>query len=99
MRKWGQAKPKYPVRLLNLQDESSRFGNIRFLAYGSPEESRKDKPSMRSNFSALILIVVGVLFLLSNLGMIPHVWPFLRQWWPLALIIAGVVMLVERRGK
>ena len=54
---------------------------------------------MRSNFSALILIVVGVLFLLSNLGMIPHVWPFLRQWWPLALIIAGVVMLVERRGK
>ena len=54
---------------------------------------------MRSNFGALILIVVGVLFLLTNLGMIPHVWPLLRQWWPLALIIAGVVMLVERRGK
>jgi hypothetical protein len=54
---------------------------------------------MRSNFGGLILIVVGVLFLLSNLGMIPHVWPLLRQWWPLALIIAGVVMLVERRGK
>jgi hypothetical protein len=54
---------------------------------------------MRSNFGALILIVVGVLFLLSNLGMIPHLWPLLRQWWPLALILAGIVMLVERRGK
>lgn len=54
---------------------------------------------MRSHFGALILIVVGVLILLSNLGMIPHLWPLLRQWWPLALIIAGVVMLVERRGK
>jgi hypothetical protein len=54
---------------------------------------------MRSNFGALILIAIGVLFLLSNFGFIPHIWPLLRQWWPLALIIAGVVMLVERRGK
>jgi hypothetical protein len=54
---------------------------------------------MRSNFSALILIVVGVLFLLSNLGMIPHVWPLLRQWWPVALIVAGIIMLLEGRRK
>ncbi len=54
---------------------------------------------MRSNFGALVLIVVGILFLLSNLGMIPHLLPLLRQWWPLGLIIAGVVMLLERRGK
>jgi hypothetical protein len=54
---------------------------------------------MRSNFGALVLIVVGILFLLSNFGMIPHVWPLLRQWWPLGLIIAGVIMLIEHKGK
>jgi hypothetical protein len=54
---------------------------------------------MRSNFGAIVLIVVGVLFLLSNFNMIPQVWPLLRKWWPAALILAGVVMLVERRGK
>jgi len=54
---------------------------------------------MRSNFGAFVLIAVGILFLLSNFNLIPHMWPLLRQWWPAALIIAGVVMLFERRGK
>ncbi len=54
---------------------------------------------MRSSFGALVLIVVGVLFLLSNLGWVPQVWPLLRKWWPITLIIAGVIMLLERRGK
>jgi hypothetical protein len=54
---------------------------------------------MRSNFGALVLIVVGIIFLLSNLGMIPHALPLLRQWWPLGLIIAGVIMLIEHKGK
>jgi hypothetical protein len=54
---------------------------------------------MRSSFGALLLIVVGVLFLLSNLGLVPQVWPLLRKWWPITLIIAGVIMLLERRGK
>lgn len=54
---------------------------------------------MRFNFGALVLIAIGILFLLSNFGMIPHVWPLVRQWWPLALIIAGVIMLFEHRGR
>jgi len=54
---------------------------------------------MRSSFGALVLIVVGVLFLLSNLGWVPQVWPLLRKWRPITLIIAGVIMLLERRGK
>ena len=50
----------------------------------------------RSRIGAIILIIVGTLFLLSNLGVIPQLGPLLRQWWPLILIIVGVVMLIPR---
>ena len=50
----------------------------------------------RSRTGALVLIVVGTLFLLSNLGVIPQLGPLLRQWWPLLLIVVGVLMLVQR---
>lgn len=50
----------------------------------------------RSRTTAIILIVIGTIFLLSNLGWIPHVGPLLRQWWPLILIVLGAVMLVQR---
>jgi hypothetical protein len=50
----------------------------------------------RSRIGALILIIVGTLFLLSNLGWIPRIGPFLHQWWPLILIIVGLLMLVRR---
>jgi LiaI-LiaF-like transmembrane region len=51
---------------------------------------------VRSRTSALVLIVLGTLFLLSNLGWIPQIGPLLRQWWPLILIIVGILMLVQR---
>ena len=51
---------------------------------------------LRSRTGAFVLIIVGALFLLSNLGWIPQLGPFLRQWWPLILIIIGVLMLVRR---
>jgi len=54
---------------------------------------------MRSNFLALVLIVLGTLLLLSNFGMIPHVGPLFRQWWPVILIAAGVYLLVNRGRK
>ena len=50
----------------------------------------------RSRTAALILIIVGALFLLSNLGLIPRIGPFFHQWWPIILIIVGVVMLIQR---
>jgi hypothetical protein len=51
---------------------------------------------LRSRTGAVVLIVIGVLFLLSNLGWIPQLGPFLRQWWPVILIVIGVGMLVRR---
>ena len=46
---------------------------------------------------AVILIVIGVLFLLANLGYIPRLGPLLAQWWPVILIVVGLYLLVRRR--
>ena len=50
----------------------------------------------KSRICALVLIVVGVLFLLSNFGWIPRLGPLLAQWWPVILIVVGVYMLLAR---
>jgi hypothetical protein len=51
---------------------------------------------MRFRFGAIVLIVVGVLFLLSNLNLIPRLGPLLHEWWPLILIVVGVGLLFKR---
>ena len=51
---------------------------------------------MRSRFSAVVLILIGVLFLLANLGLVPRLGPLLREWWPLILIVLGVGLLFKR---
>ena len=51
----------------------------------------------KSIFAPLLLIVLGVLFLLSNLGLLPHLGPLFARWWPLILIAVGLSMLLRRR--
>ena len=50
---------------------------------------------MKSKLTPILLIVIGVLFLLANLGWIPQLGPILRQCWPVILIAVGVWMLVK----
>jgi hypothetical protein len=50
----------------------------------------------RYSIGAIVLIVVGVLFLLSNHGLIPRLGPLLHEWWPLILIAVGVGLLFRR---
>jgi hypothetical protein len=50
----------------------------------------------RSRTCAVVLIIVGMLFLSSNLGWTPQIGALLRQWWPLILVIVGVLMLIQR---
>ncbi len=49
----------------------------------------------------LILIAVGLVMLLTNLGVLPANWG--RQWWPVLLIATGVAALFRppsmRRGR
>jgi hypothetical protein len=50
----------------------------------------------RPRVGAVILIVLGALFLLSNHGWLPRLGPLFAQWWPLILIVIGVAMLIRR---
>lgn len=47
----------------------------------------------------LILITIGVLFLLANLGMLPLTfWEIAARYWPLILILVGLEIIVGRRS-
>jgi len=50
----------------------------------------------RARVGAYILIGLGIIFLLSNLGWIPRIRPLMAQWWPLILIIVGILLLTRR---
>lgn len=52
---------------------------------------------MRPNVAGIILIVVGALFLMSNLGFDVHLGRLFATWWPLVLIAIGVGMMFKRR--
>jgi len=49
----------------------------------------------RSLTAPLILIVIGVLFLLRNVGVHIPVWHFFGRFWPLLIILWGVIALIE----
>lgn len=55
--------------------------------------------TMRVNFGPVILILVGALLLLSNLDILPlgKIKNLAATWWPLILIVIGVLQL-RRRG-
>jgi len=51
---------------------------------------------MKPSVPGVILIVVGGLFLLRNLGFDLHLGQLFATWWPLALIALGIGMLFRR---
>jgi len=52
-----------------------------------------------SSFGAIVLIVVGSVLLLVNLGILPvaELRALLAKWWPLILILLGVWQLMRPR--
>ena len=52
----------------------------------------------RSRTGAFILILIGVIFLLINLGVLPvaELRQLLTQWWPLILIAVGLSLLMRQ---
>jgi len=57
----------------------------------------------RSLAGPIVLIVIGGLFLLHNFGIRLPIWHYFGRWWPLLLILWGVIKLIEhfdanRRG-
>jgi hypothetical protein len=55
---------------------------------------------MRGNIAAIVLILLGSYFLLSNLGLINvSMREIIATWWPAVLIAVGVSMFVLPGGK
>jgi lipopolysaccharide export LptBFGC system permease protein LptF len=57
------------------------------------------RPPVRGGapLAAIILIALGTLFLLSNLGLVPRIGPLIAKWWPLILIVVGASLLWRRK--
>jgi len=53
------------------------------------------RPRSGSAFTGLLLVIIGTIFLLHNYRGL-DLGPLLRHWWPLFLIVWGVVKLYER---
>lgn len=49
----------------------------------------------RIAFSGVLLVVFGCLFLADQLGAI-HFGPVFHTWWPLILVVAGLLSLIEQ---
>lgn len=52
----------------------------------------------KSRIGAYILIGLGIIFLLSNLGWLPPLRSLTAHWWPVILIIAGVWLLLSHKS-
>jgi hypothetical protein len=63
------------------------------------QENKHTYHQQRSYFGPILLITVGILFLGSNLGVIPGGgWGVIWKLWPLLLIVAGLDDLLRRNG-
>lgn len=68
-------------------------------APADPPARRARRSRGRSFFWPLLLIGLGVIFLLSNFGLLPgNIWDVLWRFWPLLLIIAGLDLILGRRS-
>ena len=55
---------------------------------------------MIGKIGAIILVVVGTVFLLNNLGIAQlSIREIATKWWPVLLIIAGLSLLTRRRNR
>jgi len=64
-----------------------------------PEGKSVQRRRSRSFFWPIILISVGVLLLLSNMGIVPWTtWNLLWRFWPLILVAVGIDILIGHRS-
>jgi len=66
---------------------------VDWFTNGYPAIHSSRGKSMRGNIAAIVLVLLGVFFLLTNLGLISiSLRELLRVWWPVALIAVGVAL-------
>src|SRR5262245_13776821 len=64
-----------------------------------PPSPNPPRDLMKPSAPGIILIVIGGLFLLRNLGVDLRLGQLFATWWPLALIALGLGMLFRRPTK
>jgi len=52
----------------------------------------------KTRIGGYILIALGIIFLMSNLGWLPPIRSLMAHWWPLILIIVGVWLLLRHKS-
>jgi hypothetical protein len=58
------------------------------------------REAMKGSIGGIVLIVLGSLFLINNLGIARiSIGEIIGKWWPAILIIVGISMLARRRKK
>jgi hypothetical protein len=66
-------------------------------------EERKARPTAHPvpfRLLPLLLISIGAILLVNNLGIVPwSIWPVLARLWPVLLIVAGLDLLLEHHGR
>ncbi len=75
--------------------DALRTARAKYTGAASPDPLEawgKEKP-----VGPLLLIAMGVLFLLTNFGFFP--WDRLSEFWPVILIVAGILMLRNRLAR
>lgn len=88
---------RYDARMRDTRRPNAFAPVLPRLATASRGRARPRTPARgRAPVAAIILIVLGTLFLLGNLGLIPRLGPLFAQWWPLILIIVGASLLWRR---
>lgn len=50
----------------------------------------------RSNIFAILLILAGGYLILQKQRLIPDLGPLFHDWWPLLLVLAGLLLLIRR---
>ncbi len=51
---------------------------------------------LKGNVAAIVLVLTGTFFLLSNLGLINvSLMELLRVWWPAILIVVGLALFIS----
>jgi hypothetical protein len=80
-------------------DDSESVDSLEIVVRGQSIHNKKGV-QMKGNVAAIVLIVLGVFFLLTNLGLISiSLRELLRVWWPVALIAVGVALFFTPGGK
>ena len=55
---------------------------------------------MKGTIGGIVLIALGALFLINNLGIARiSIGQIIGKWWPAILIIVGISLVIRRKGK